>query len=244
MTFNFEEKEVRTELINGVPFFCLKDVCGILGLDQSHRVASRLEEDDRTTITVIDNLGREQNVTFINESGLYNTIFQSRKEEAKKFKKWITSKVLPEIRKTGGYNLQNKLPTTFAEALKLAYEQQLKIEEQTKQLEQQKPAIDFYKAVTDSKTALPIREVAKLLSDQHNFIIGQNRLFEYLRNNKVLMDNNTPFQKYIDKGYFRIIEQKFQTKGETRIYIKTLVFQKGIDFILKKLKTSLQSVDL
>lgn len=105
--FNNEEfGEVRTVLVDNEPLFCLADVCKALGLEQVSRVKARLKEDGVTTNKVIDSLGREQEATFINESNLYKTIFQSRKESAERFTEWVTSEVLPSIRKTGSYQKQ------------------------------------------------------------------------------------------------------------------------------------------
>lgn len=88
---------------NGEPLFCLSDLCSILDLDQVSRVKSRLNQDGVTTIKVIDSMGRPQQASFISESNLYKTIFQSRNPEAEEFTDWVTSEVLPAIRKTGGY---------------------------------------------------------------------------------------------------------------------------------------------
>lgn len=102
---NSEFGEVRTATINDEPWFCLADVCKALELEQVSRVKARLKADGVTTSKVIDRLGREQEATFINESNLYKTIFQSRKESAERFTDWVTSEVLPSIRKTGSYNV-------------------------------------------------------------------------------------------------------------------------------------------
>lgn len=100
---NEEFGEIRTKELKGMPYVCLADVCKILDLEQVSRVKSRLNQDGVITGKVIDNLGREQQATFINESNLYKVIFQSRKPEAEKFTEWVTNEVLPSIRKTGGY---------------------------------------------------------------------------------------------------------------------------------------------
>lgn len=102
--FNSSEfGEIRTVMKDGQPMFCLADVCKALGLEQVSRVKTRLKDDGVTTSKVIDRLGREQEATFINESNLYKTIFQSRKESAERFTDWVTTEVLPSIRKTGAY---------------------------------------------------------------------------------------------------------------------------------------------
>jgi prophage antirepressor-like protein len=101
--FKYSDKHVRTLLRNGEPWFVLKDVCEILDLGSPHKVADRLEDDERNQVPVTDSLGRLQETTVINEPGLYNVILRSDKPEAKAFKRWITHEVIPTIRKTGGY---------------------------------------------------------------------------------------------------------------------------------------------
>lgn len=131
--------------------------------------------------------------------------------------------------------LKNKfqVPTTFAEALRLAAEQQEKIEEQQKLIEVQTPKAEFYDEVVDSKDAIDMQAVAKVI----NMGIGRNKLFDFLRNNKVLMQNNQPYQYYIDLGWFRVIESKYtKPSGDICINLKTVVFQKGVDGIRKLIK--------
>ncbi len=102
---NSEFGEIRTITKDNEPMFCLADVCKALELEQVSRVKARLKADGVTTSKVTDRLGREQEATFVNESNLYKTIFQSRKESAERFTDWVTSEVLPSIRKTGSYNV-------------------------------------------------------------------------------------------------------------------------------------------
>lgn len=126
-----------------------------------------------------------------------------------------------------------QVPTTFAEALRLAAEQQEQIEQQQKLIEVQKPKAEFYDDVVESKDALPMDMVAKTL----NAGLGRNKLFAFLRDKGVLMRNNTPFQRYVGLGWFRCIETKFnKPNGDTCINIKTVVLQKGLDGIRKMLK--------
>ena len=104
--------EIRVAEFNGEPIFNLSDLCRILEISNSSRVANEVLDDDlRITYPIIDSLGRNQNAIFVNESGMYQVIFQSRKPEAKTFRKWITSDVLPSIRKNGGYLLSNENDT-------------------------------------------------------------------------------------------------------------------------------------
>ena len=128
---NEEFGEIRTVVINNEPYFCLKDICEVLGLNQISRVKSRLKEDGVTTSKVIDNLGRTQQANFVNESNLYKVIFQSRKESAERFTDWVTSEVLPAIRKTGSY----QLPMNPMEQIKMIAGGVLQIDERLTKLE-------------------------------------------------------------------------------------------------------------
>ncbi|MDD6467096.1 MAG: phage antirepressor KilAC domain-containing protein [Erysipelotrichaceae bacterium] len=110
----------------------------------------------------------------------------------------------------------------------------LVIEKQNKMLLEQKHKVDFYDSVADSKSAIPMDQVAKVIAVPG---VGRNKLFEFLREAKILQYNNIPYQKYVDAGYFRVVETKFtKPDGSTNINIKTLVYQKGVDYIRKKLE--------
>lgn len=124
---------------------------------------------------------------------------------------------------------QFKVPTTFKEALQLALEQQEKIEALELKQEEDRPKVEFFDTVTESKDTVDIGTVAKILNVKG---VGRNKLFEILRDKKVLMSNNQPYQKYIDNGWFRQIESKFNLpNGDIKINIKTVVFQKGVNGI-------------
>ena len=109
----------------------------------------------------------------------------------------------------------------------MSFQQEL-IDTLTAENERMKPAVEFYEAVTSSKDALDMKDVAKVL----NLVIGRNNLFELLRNKSILMSNNTPYQEYVDRGYFRVIEKDWKDpEGNIHIKLKTVVYQKGLDFI-------------
>lgn len=196
-------------------------------------------------------MGREQQATFINEDALYDVIFDSRKPEAKQFRKWVVSEVLPSIRKTGGYvastemfiesyfgNLDDQakkfLVTTLDDRKRLLEENNAK----QQRIEQMQPKEEFYDAVTGSSDTIDMRTVATVL----NLGIGRNKIFEILRNNKVLDSKNTPYQAYIDRGYFRTVETSYvKNDGMVCINIKTVVFQSGLNFIRKIVTNNLKN---
>ena len=226
---------IRTIQLNNETWFVGKDIANALGYRNSTiALVDNVDEEDKV-ITKVSTLGGAQDTIVINESGLYALVFGSRLERAKAFKRWVTSEVLPSIRKTGGY----KLPESYAEALEsllleVKEKEKLALENETFKAEREilLPKAEFFDAVTDSKQAIPIGDVAKIL----DMGIGRNKLFEFMRDSKILMPDNRPYQKYIDAGYFRVVEQKYEKNGDTYINLKTLVFQKGVDFIRKRLE--------
>ena len=128
-------------------------------------------------------------------------------------------------------SLRFQIPQTFAEALKLAYEQQLVIEEQKQQLIEAEPKVEFYDTVTGSETTIDFGQAAKVLNYKG---LGRNKLFQYLRDKDILMSNNTPYQRYVDAGYFRLIETTWNTpNNDSMVYLKTVIYQKGLDFLSK-----------
>lgn len=216
------------------PLFCLADVCKILDLGNPSQVKLRLSDGVISNEGIPDSLGRIQQANFVNEDGLYDVILDSRKPEAKQFRKWVTSEVLPSIRKNGGYiaNQENLSPEEIvANALVVA---QRIIDNQKKELANAKPKVEFFDTVTGSKDTIDMRTVATVL----NCGLGRNKIFEILRDKKILDRKNIPYQSYIDSGYFRTIESTYtKPDGDTCINIKTVIFQKGLDFIRKVIKS-------
>ncbi len=241
---NKEFGEVRAIEIDGTAWFVGKDVADALGYaDTADAIKKHVDEEDKKLVKVgeiptlkVSNYG----AYLINESGMYSLTISSKLEGAKKFRRWITAEVLPSIRKNGGYiaGQEQMTPEQMIEqALVLAHnlvkEKEKQLEQKKAQIEQMQPKADFFDAVTDSKTAISIGEVAKIL----DMGIGRNKLFEILRDEGILMSDNQPYQKYVDAGYFRVIEQKYVDGcGETRINIKTLVFQSGVNYIRRRIE--------
>ena len=227
--FNNEEfGDIRTVEINGEPWLIGKDVATALGYkDTSDALKTHVDEEDKLTRQFTDS-GQSRQMYIVNESGLYSLILGSRLPNAKKFKRWVTAEVLPSIRKTGGYNL----PQTYADALRALADQAEQTEKLRLENNEMKPKADFFDAVAGSKQAISLGDVAKILNYPK---VGRNKLFEILRDQDILQQNNIPYQKFIDAGYFRVIEQKYNAGDEVRISLKTLVYQKGIDYIRKTL---------
>lgn len=235
---NAEFGKVRVDIVNNEPMFCLGDVCKVLGLTQPSKVKERLNEKGVNTIPTLTP-GGTQELLYINESNLYKAIFQSRKECAERFSDWVTSEVLPSIRKNGGYIMEKQDETPeelMARALMIAQEtlkrKEQRLLEAEAKIKENAPKVEFYNAVTGSEDTIDMRTVATVL----NMGIGRNKIFEVLRDKRVLDRKNMPYQKYIDLGYFRTVETQYtKSDGTNCINIKTVVFQKGLDFIRKTL---------
>ena len=223
---------IRTLTKDGEPWFVAVDVCKSLDIGNSRQALTRLDEDEKGVIST-DTLGGEQQMSIVNEPGLYSLVLGSRKPEAKAFKRWITHEVIPQIRKTGAY----LSPVIDSDMLFKMAEAMAAKEKQIKELEQQKalmsPKADFYDAVVESPDAVDMAVAAKTL----NMGIGRNTMFKILRDEGILQHNNIPYQEYVDRGYFRCIESKFSMPdGSTHVNIKTVVHQKGLDFIRKTIR--------
>ncbi|MBR1734818.1 MAG: phage antirepressor KilAC domain-containing protein [Alphaproteobacteria bacterium] len=242
--FNYKNNEVRTTVKDGEIWWVLKDVCDILGLSEPHRVASRLEKDERTLMTVPDNLGRRQNTTIINEPGLYKVILRSDKPEAKKFMHWITHEVLPSIRKHGAYITSAKMeelmndPDTWVKLIRTLQQERREKELLQNKIEKDKPKVIFCDAVSASDSDILVSEMAKILRG-NGIDIGEHRLFERLRNEGFLIrrkgcDKNIPTQRSMNLGLFKITETAItHSDGRVTVAKTSKITGKGQVYFIK-----------
>lgn len=220
---NSEFGEIRTTTINNEPYFCLADVCKALGLTQPSKVKERLNDDGVNTIPAIDSMGRTQNTSYINEPNLYKTIFQSRKPEAEKFSDWVTSEVLPSIRKHGMYATEELLNNpdlaikTF-QALKDEREKNKRLEAENKAMI---PAKVFADSVVASESSILIRDFAKVLR-QNGVSIGEKRLYAWFREHGYICKNSTrPTQYSMERELFDIDTRTIQRGCKNPLEIQT-----------------------
>jgi anti-repressor protein len=237
-SFKSEFGEIRMTEQDGVPWFVAKDVCDALGLSNPTKAIKNLEDDERSNLL----LGRQGYANCVNESGLYTLIIRSNKPNAKKFRRWVTSEVLPSIRKHGGY-ISGQESMNETELLQAALEvANRQIEEKNAQIEAMRPKVLFAEAVTQSEDSLPIGDFAKLLV-QNGIKTGRNRLMEWLRNNGYLMkvesSKNRPTQLSIESGLFEMKETSTaHGDGHITMHTITRITGKGqlyfMDRFLKK----------
>ena len=246
---NEEFGQVRTMLINNEPYFVGKDVAEILGYSNSSKaVSTHVDDEDK----IMEMIAHSQNgnmvktqTALINESGLYSLILSSKLPAAKKFKRWVTSEVLPQIRKHGAYMTDDTLEKALTSPdflIKLATE--LKEEKEQRQaLEEEKklnaPKVVFADAVSTSKTSILVGELSKILK-QNGINIGQNRLFSWLRENDYLIkrkgtDWNMPTQKSMDMKLFEIKESTHLNGNGVNVTTKTpKVTGRGQQYFINK----------
>lgn len=244
--FNSDEfGEIRTVTIDNEPWFVGKDVALALGYkDTSDALKKHVSEEDKLTRRFADS-GQNREMYIINESGLYALIFGSKLESAQRFKHWVTSEVLPSIRKHGGYIAGQESMTDdelLAKALLVAQskiaERDRLIAEKQKDIERMRPKEIFADAVASSKQSILIGQLAKLIC-QNGHPIGQNRLFEWLRNNGYLMkygsNYNMPMQRYVEQGLFEVKESSVTNPdGSVKLTRTTKVTGKGQQYFINK----------
>lgn len=234
---NQEFGSVRTLVVNDEPWFVGKDVAEALGYSNSRNAVPKHVSKEDSLRTQIEYAGQRREVTIINESGLYALIFGSKLESAQKFKRWVTSEVLPALRKTGQYQVKELSGSELmARAL---IEAQNVLAAKDKQIEEMKPKALFADAVATSHTSILVGELAKILK-QNGIDMGQKRLFAWLREKGYLIkrqgtDYNMPTQKAMELGLFEIKEGSYVNGSGVNITTKTpKVTGKGQQYFINK----------
>lgn len=235
--FNFENHEVRSLLINSEPWFVGKDVASVLGYaDTNKAIAMHVDNEDKLNDKTALSLG-QRGGWLINESGLYSLILSSKLPSAKKFKRWVTSEVLPALRKTGQYQVKELSGSELM--AKALIEAQSVLAAKDKQIEEMKPNVVFADAVATSHTSILVGELAKILK-QNGIDMGQKRLFAWLREKGYLIkrqgtDYNMPTQKAMELGLFEIKEGSYVNGSGVNITTKTpKITGKGQQYFINK----------
>lgn len=233
---------VRTIKENNKVLFCGSDVAKALDYTNPRKaILDHCRCVTKRDIPHPQSKDKMMEMSFIPESDVYRLIVQSKLPSADKFERWIFDDVLPTIRQTGGYVANEDLfINTYLphadENTKTLFKLNLQtITQLNNIIDKQKPLVDFAETVSSTKDIIDIGKMAKLLNDE-NIPIGRNKLFEWLRTNKILMKNNTPYQKYIDGGYFKIRESTKETAYGSKIFVTTYVTGKGQIYIIEKLR--------
>lgn len=252
--FNFEGKKVRTLKVNDEPYFVGKDAATILGYsDTNQAIRNHVDDEDKLT-RKFNGSGQNRSMTIINESGLYSLILSSKMPNAKRFKRWVTSEVLPAIRKHGAYMTDEKAfdvvnnKNGLADLLQQAADQ---LKEKDIQIAKMKPKALFADAVASSKSTVLIGDLAKMIKQNgvhylyilkddsaKRLAMGPNNLFKWMRQNHWLIarkgsDYNSPTQKSMSMGLFEIKEKTIvHSDGHTTISKTPKVTGKGQQYFI------------
>lgn len=246
---NPEFGKVRTLLIDGKPYFVGKDVAEILGYSNPNEaISEHIDSDDKLNSKTLSsfelNLG-QRGGWIINESGLYSLILGSKLPKAKGFKHWVTSEVLPSIRKHGAYMTDETLEKALLSpeflirlAQELKKEKEMRIAAENK-IKADEPKVAFADRVAATSNVIDIGLLSKLAKDEH-IDIGRNRLFAWLRENEYLQSSdghkNEPYQKYVNQGIFEVKEYTYSTPYGEKSGTKTYVTGKGQIYLIEKLR--------
>jgi prophage antirepressor-like protein len=229
--FEYGNAQVRTVTVGGEPWFVAKDVCDALSITNQGNAVARLDEDEKQTIRLTDTLSRNPNTTLVNESGLYQLILGSRKPEARAFKRWITHDVIPSIRQNGMYATDTLLddPDFLIKTVtRLRDERNARLAAEA-QLTVQAPKVAAYDTFIAADGTQSMAEASKALG------IGRNTLYKRLREEKMLTQENLPYQRYLDGGYFEVVEAMRRVLGKMTAIPVMRVTPKGIAYLQRKL---------
>lgn len=222
--FNNEEfGEVRTLNEDGKIYFVASDIAKRLGyMKPANAISAHCRYTLKRSIPHPQGKGT-LDVNVIPESDVYRLITHSKLPTAERFEKWVFDEVLPSIRKTGSYSLE--IPKDYPSALRA-------LADQCEINRIMKPKADFYDTVASTDSLLSMNDTAKIL----NMGIGRNRLFKFLRDKNILMKDNMPYQRYVDAGYFKVVESYYMAGDNSVVSKTTYVRQRGVDYIRKLLK--------
>ena len=224
----------------GEPWFCLADVCKVLGLKQNG-VVMRLEKGVIST-EPLSTRGGTQMANFVSEDGLYDVILDSRKPSARAFRKWVTSEVLPQIRRTGGYiplEEQDDEKTILAKAVRILNrtleQKDVLLRRKEELLEEQRPKVEFADALTTGDGCILMSEMAKLLT-RNGYPTGRTRLFRWMREHGYIFKRSTePIQMWVERGIFAQSVTVIKTNHGSEERVTTKVTGKGQEYFLRLL---------
>jgi len=233
--FRFAGFPIRTILDDkGNPWWIATDVARVLNFRDAWNAVRGLDDDERGT-HILRTPGGDQPLTTINEPGLYSLILMSTKPEAKRFKRWIVSEVLPAIRKNGHYSVEK---IGRRELAQMILEAEAEIDRANQHIAELAPRAQGYDQVCSADNAQTMATTAKDLGT------GRDRLFAFLRGKGILQANNLPYQRYLNAGLFKVIEKPIAIGDKFVNHSQTLVTPKGLDYIRRVIERSRERVEV
>lgn len=235
-TFRYDDTPIRSVLIDGEPWFVARDVCAVLGLTNGRMAVARLDADEKG-VSQIDTPGGTQSVAIVSEAGLYELIVRSDKPEAKAFRRWVTHEVLPTLRRTGRYEVApvHEIPQTFADALQLAADQAREIEQQREQLAITAPKAEAWDVLASAHGDYSVREAAFILNRDPAIDTGQKRLFQLLRDWKLIDRRDIPYADHARHVRLRARTYDHPRTGEQRTTEQVRITADGLRYLHRRL---------
>lgn len=245
-TYNFNGFNVRVYGTIDNPLFVAKDICEAIGISNTSDAVQMVDEDDLTKGEVVDSVGRRKETNLVTESGMYTLVLRSNKPEAKVFRKWVTSEVLPSIRKHGMYatdmtidkflddpDFALKTMQRYKEERLLRIEAEKKAEESRKELEVVQPILLFHEELKSNEQNLTISEFCKIIGDNNGYDIGKSRLVDILRANGLMMKKSyEPTQRGVTENILAVKTEWINKKLKK----ETVITMKGTEYIMSKLQ--------
>ena len=235
--FHYLDQPVRTALIDGEAWFVAKDVCQVLDIANSRAALVSLDDDEKASVGIPDTSSssrRSITVAVLSEPGLYQLALRSRRPQAREFRRWITHEVIPQLRRSGSYQLSAECaaPTGRQDLLQLVMAAGAECEKLRQENRRLRPKAEYYDEIANCGDSFSLGETAKLMKIPG---FGRNHLIRFLRGEHILMTGNVATQRYINRGYFVVKQSTFVVNGELHVQAVTRVQEKGIAFIRRRL---------
>lgn len=233
--FNYNDNKLDVYIIDGLEYFVAKDVCDILGISNVSDALKPLDDDEKLT-SEISRSGQKRMVNLVTESGLYYFTLRSNKPEARRFQKWVTSDVLPSIRKHGAYLTTPTIESVIADpdnfiqlaiALRDEREKRKQVEKSNETL---RTSHNILKQIANTDELLTMDQVAKIINVPK---VGRNKMYRVLRENKIVNSRNVPMQEYVNRGYFKLKDKLITRSSGNFTVVTTLCTQKGLMWLCK-----------
>jgi anti-repressor protein len=226
--FSYIGRQVRVLTRDGEPWFVLADVCGVLELSNPTMAAKTVDPDALSTAEVTDSMGRRQTVNVIAEPGVYELVFQSRKPEAREFRRWVTREVLPAVRNTGSYGTVREL--TRLELIDLARESEVARLEAVAERDALAPAARSWTQLAEAKGDYSLRDAAQILDRDPSIRTGQNRLSKWLKNFGWTDHSGRPYQRHVEAGRLVVRSRSYDhpVTGEPQATTQLRITVKGL----------------
>lgn len=229
-------QRVRTVMIHGEPWWVVVDVCAVLGIANASQAVERIDDDCLCQTEVADARGQLRPTWVVNESGLYELIIRSDKPAARTFRRWVTREVLPAIRKTGGYAVAaRRLPQSYAEALRELAGTVERAEYAERELADAAPKAEAWQVLASTEGDYSVRDAAYILNRDPDIETGQNRLFQLLRDWRLVDRSDRPYADHSNHVRLRATHYSDKWTGEEKATTQVRITVAGLRYLHRRM---------